>query len=77
MSKENTRQMQDQMLKMHDLMHRIQASKDPAEREKLRQEHARLMNEQMQMMMSMMMGNQGKMGHGMNGGGMGGMHNNQ
>lgn len=48
-------QMQQQMFKMHALMHRIEAEKDPAKRQKLQQEHLRLMQEHMQGMMPMMM----------------------
>jgi hypothetical protein len=64
--------MQDKMLKMHEQMHKIMQAKDPKERDKLMQEHAQMMQEQMKMMGGMM-GN-GMMGPGMMGGdGKGGM----
>jgi hypothetical protein len=43
-------EMQDSMLKMHDLMNRILQAKDPQEIQRLKQEHLQLMNEYMQMM---------------------------
>lgn len=42
--------MQDSMLKMHELMNRILQAKDPQEIQRLKQEHLQLMNEHMQMM---------------------------
>lgn len=57
--------MQESMLKMHDLMHRLQAAKSPEERQKLQQEHLQLMQAHMKEMMPMMM-------HGMGGGMTGG-----
>ena len=53
-------QMQTRMLKIHDLMHRIEAAKDPAEQQRLRQEQLRLMQENMQAMMPMMMSMMGQ-----------------
>ena len=57
--------MQDNMLRMHEQMHKIMQSKDAKEREKLMQEHAKMMQDNMHMMHGMkdggMMG-QGKMG---------------
>lgn len=47
--------MQANVLRMHDLMHKIQATKAPKERAKLTQEHLELMNENMDMMVPMMM----------------------
>lgn len=46
----NPQSMQQQMTRMHDLMHRQQATQDPAERERLQQEHAQLMQEHMRTM---------------------------
>jgi hypothetical protein len=43
-------EMQDSMLKMHDLMNRILQAKDPEEVQRLKQEHLQLMKEHMQMM---------------------------
>jgi hypothetical protein len=43
-------EMQDSMLKMHDLMNRILQAKDPQEIQRLKQEHLQLMKEHMQMM---------------------------
>lgn len=43
-------EMQDGMLKMHDLMNRILQAKDPQEIQRLKQEHLQLMKEHMQMM---------------------------
>lgn len=82
MSKQQMMQMETQMLKMHKLMNQIIATKDPAKREKLQQEHMRLMEGQMQMMMPMMMsmmqggmmGKDGKMDSSVQGG-MGNMDN--
>ena len=64
--------MQDNMLKMHEQMHKIMQAKDPKERERLKQEHMKMMQEHMKSMHGMM-GN-GMMGSGMMGGdGKGGM----
>ncbi|HWO99708.1 MAG TPA: hypothetical protein VNL74_03685 [Methylococcus sp.] len=41
---------QDSMLKMHDLMNRILQAKDPQEIQRLKQEHLQLMKERMQLM---------------------------
>ena len=46
--------MQDKMQHMRDLMARIHATSDPAERQKLMDQHMRTMNEGMQMMGSAM-----------------------
>lgn len=73
------RSMQDNMLKMHDLMHRINAAKSPAERESLKLEQRQLMQSNMQSMMPMMMqmmggmGNMGSMGKAGSTGNMNGM----
>jgi hypothetical protein len=37
--------MQDDMLKMHEQMHKILQAKDPGEREQLKQEHQKMMQE--------------------------------
>jgi hypothetical protein len=66
--------MQDNMKKMQDLMTRIHASKNSAERQQLLQQHSKAMQEQMEMMHAMgggqggMMGGGMKMGSGMQGG---------
>jgi hypothetical protein len=52
--------MQDNMKKMQDLMTKIHASKDPAERRQLLQQHGKAMQEQMGMMRGMA-GGQGEM----------------
>ena len=44
------RMMQDNMLKMHEQMHKIMQAADPKEREQLRQEHLKTMQEHMKMM---------------------------
>jgi hypothetical protein len=63
--------MRDNMKKMQELMAKIHASKDPAERQQLMQQHSRAMHEQMQMMQAMGGGQDGMMGGGMKmGGGM-------
>ena len=69
----NMQQMQQSMMKMHELMHQIQSAKTPAEREKLQQQHMQMMQSHMQMMMPMMMQGMGGQG-GTSGGGMGLMH---
>ncbi|MCR4301055.1 MAG: hypothetical protein NUV51_05545 [Sulfuricaulis sp.] len=61
--------MQKNMMKMHDMMHRIHNAKDAKEREKLMQEHGQIMQENMKMMQGMMGG--GMMGDGAKGGMMG------
>lgn len=52
--------MQATLLKMHDLSHKIQQTKNAKEREKLKEEHLQLMGRHMEMvaplMMQMMMG---------------------
>lgn len=55
--------MQDNMLRMHEQMHKIMRSKDPKERERLMQEHQKMMQENMKMMgggHGGMMGGEGK-----------------
>lgn len=64
--------MQENMLKMHEQMHKIMQAKDPKERERLMQEHKGLMQQHMKNMHGTM-GN-GMMGPGtMGGDGKGGM----
>ena len=58
------RMMQDNMLKMHELMHKIMQARDPKEREQLMQEHRQMMQEHMKMMGG---GKGGMMGPGMMG----------
>lgn len=53
--------MQDNMLKMHEQMHKVMQAKDSKERDKLMQEHMQMMQEQMKMMGGMM-GGDGKGG---------------
>ena len=77
--------MQDNMLKMHEQMHKIMQAKDPRERERLMQEHLKTMQENMKMMGGMMGGGMmgpgmmrggdgtGMLGGGLMGGGMGGV----
>lgn len=61
--------MQENMLKMHDTMHKIMQAKDPKERERLMQEHMQAMQDNMKMMHGMMAGpGGGMMGPGMMGG---------
>lgn len=50
----NMGQMQENMLKTHALMHKIQQTKDSQERQKLMQEHMRATQESMTMMQGMM-----------------------
>ena len=47
------RMMQDNMLKMHEQMHKIMQATDPKERERLMQEHRSMMQEHMKMMSGM------------------------
>lgn len=58
--------MQENMLRMHEQMHKIMDTKNPQEREKLKQEHAKMVQDMH--MMQGMMGSHGKMddtkGHG-------------
>ena len=54
--------MQDNMLKMHEQMHKIVQAKDPGQRDKLRQEHMQMMQEHMKAMGGMM-GGDGKGGN--------------
>ena len=51
MSDEQLRARQDEMLKMHDLMTRINATQDPAERERLKAEHLQMMKAHHEKMM--------------------------
>lgn len=62
MNPEQMQQMQQSMIKMHDLMHKIQKAKTPQERERLQRQHMHMMRSQMQTMMPMMqdMGGQGE-----------------
>jgi hypothetical protein len=63
--------MQANMQAMQDMMAKIHASKDPAERRKLMQEHSKAMHAQMEMMGGMRGGQMGMMqGGGMMGGDM-------
>lgn len=74
------RQLQHNMMKLHDLMHQIRDAKTPQEREKLEAQQRELMQSQMRMMMPMMKpmmmqnmgGMQGGQGGMMGGPGMGG-----
>jgi hypothetical protein len=55
--------MQDNMLRMHEQMHKIMQTQDPKERERLMQEHMKMMQENMKMMgggQGGMMGGDGK-----------------
>lgn len=58
--KKYLQEMQDTLLKMHDLSHKIQQTKNAREREKLKDEHLQLMGKHIEMvaplMMQMMMG---------------------
>lgn len=53
------RMMQEHMLKMHAQMHKIMEAKDPAERERLMQEHQKMMQETMHDHMMQMHGGMG------------------
>ena len=60
--------MQENMLRMHEQMHKIMDAKNPQEREQLMQEHAKMMQDSMHMMQGMMGGEKGgKMDGGMKG----------
>ena len=59
--------MQDNMLRMHEQMHKIMQTKDTKEREKLMQEHSKMMQDNMRMMHGH--GDCGMMGSGMKDGG--------
>lgn len=48
-------QLQARMLEMHSLMHRIDNAKDPEERQRLQQQQARLIQENMEIMMPLML----------------------
>jgi len=63
--------MQENMLRMHEQMHKIMDSKNPQEREQLIQEHSRMMQDNMSMMQGMM-GGRGMMGGDVKGGKMDG-----
>jgi len=65
-STKEARMMQENMIKMHEQMHKIIDAKDPAERERLMQEQQKTMQEHMKQMDS---GMGGKMGPGAMGGG--------
>lgn len=68
--------MQENMLRMHEQMHKIMDAKNPQERERLKQEHSKMMRDSMHMMKGMMGGGmmgQGKMGGDAKGGKMDGM----
>ena len=54
--------MQENMLRMHEQLHKIMDAKNPQDRERLMQEHSRMMQESMSMMGGMSGG--GKMGGG-------------
>lgn len=64
--------MQENMQKMHDLMHRVSNAKTPAERDRLNLEQRQVMQSNMQSMMPMMMQMMGGMGGMGNSGGMSG-----
>ena len=63
MNPQQMQQMQQSMMKMHDVMHQMQAAKTPEERQKLQQQHMQLMQTHMQMMMQGMGGQQMPMDH--------------
>lgn len=48
-----SQKMQEKMLRMHEMMHKIMQSKDGVERERLIQEHRKMLEENMHMMHSM------------------------
>ena len=57
--------MQENMLRMHEQMHKIMDAKNPQDRERLMQEHSKMMQDSMHNMKGMMgegMMGQGKMG---------------
>lgn len=56
--------MQENMLRMHEQMHKIMDAKTPADREMHMKEHAKMMHDSMHMMQGMM-GGSGKMDGGM------------
>lgn len=66
---DNMKMMQDNMIKTHELMHKIMQASDPKEREQLMQEHLKMMQDNMKMMHEMM--GSGMMGGDMKGGMMG------
>src|SRR5229473_337571 len=49
-------QAQQNLISMHELMHKIQETQDPAKRRELTQEHMRIMQEQLRMMREMVLG---------------------
>ena len=53
MDQEQMKKMQENMLRMHEQMHKIMDAKSPQEREQLMQAHAKMMQDGMQMMKSM------------------------
>ena len=70
MDKMQMDKMQENMLLMHEKMHKIMEAKNPQERERLMQEHSKMMQDNMRMMHGMM--GQGKMGSDAKGGKMDG-----
>ena len=48
-----SQKMQEKMLRMHEMMHKIMQTKDGVERERLIQEHRKLIEENMRMMHTM------------------------
>lgn len=56
MDQEQIKKMQENMLRMHEQMHKIMDAKSPQEREQLLQAHAKMMQDGMQMMKSMKSG---------------------
>lgn len=61
---EQMRAMQEDMLKMHDLMNRILEAKDPNERQRLKDEHLKLMMEKRKAHRQMMHRQMERMKHG-------------
>jgi TolA-binding protein len=62
-SAKQMRAMQENMIKMHEQMHKIMDAKDPAERERLMEEQRKTMQGQMKQMKEMHGGMGGMMGH--------------
>jgi len=60
---ETDKQMQKNMLRMHEQMHKIMDAKNPQERARLLQEHAKMMQDSQHMMQGMT-GGRGMMGGG-------------
>jgi phosphate uptake regulator len=63
---QRVKMMQDHMLQMHEIMDKIQATTDPAEKEKLKQQQRDMIKQHMQAhhQMMMQMQHQGGMSHG-------------